>query len=55
MSVSMGDRKSVRAGEAAGPGIEMKDGTWHIRDAECVREVLQPILFADGEEHRQQR
>ncbi len=77
MSVSMGDRKSVRAGEAAAPGIELKDGTWCVRDAELVREVLrvkdgttqagfssesvsmsrmrQPILFADGEEHRKQR
>ncbi len=77
MTVSMGDRKSVPAGEATGPGIELKNGTWHIRDAEAVREVLrakdgttqagftsesvnttrlrQPILFADGEEHRKQR
>ncbi len=77
MSVSTGDRKSVRPNEAAGPGLECKDGTWHVRDAAFVREILrasdgttqagfssesanmsrlrQPILFADGEEHRQQR
>ncbi len=77
MTVSTGDRKSVRAGEAAGPGLELRDGVWHVRDARFVREVLrandattqagftsesvnmprlrQPILFADGEEHRKQR
>ena len=77
MSVSTGDRKSVRVGEASAPGLENRDGTWHVRDAEMVRQVLrakdsttqagftsesvnmsrmrQPILFADGEEHRKQR
>ncbi|MDO5736554.1 MAG: cytochrome P450 [Propionibacteriaceae bacterium] len=77
MTVSMTDRKSVRPGEAAGPGLERIGGTWHVRDAALVRQVLrakdgttqagftsesvsnahlrQPILFADGEEHRQQR
>lgn len=77
MSVSTGERKSVRVGEAAEPGIEHRNGTWHVRDAEMVRQVLrgkdsttqagftsesvnmsrmrQPILFADGEEHRKQR
>ncbi|MEO7588336.1 MAG: cytochrome P450 [Arachnia sp.] len=77
MTVSTCDRKSVRAGEGPGPGIESVDGIWHVRDAALVREVLrskdgttqagftsesvstarlrQPILFADGEEHRKQR
>lgn len=76
MTVS-NQRKSVRAGEPTGPGLELARGTWHVRDAAHVREVLraadattqagftsesvgmgrlrQPILFADGEEHRKQR
>ncbi len=77
MTVSTGDRKSVKSGEAAAPGLELRGGTWHVRNAELVRQVLrakdgttqagftsesvntsrlrQPILFADGEEHRKQR
>lgn len=77
MSVSTNDRKSVRTGESMAPGLEFARGTWHVRDAQHVREVLraadgttqagftsesvgmgrlrQPILFADGEEHRKQR
>ena len=77
MTVSTGDRKSVKTGEAAAPGLELRDGVWHVRNAELVRQVLrakdgttqagftsesvktsrlrQPILFADGEEHRKQR
>lgn len=77
MTVSTGDRKSVKTGEAAAPGLELREGVWHVRNAELVRQVLrakdgttqagftsesvktsrlrQPILFADGEEHRKQR
>jgi len=77
MTVSTGDRKSVKSGEAAAPGLEFREGAWHVRNAELVRQVLrakdgttqagftsesvntsrlrQPILFADGEEHRKQR
>ncbi|RMB60054.1 cytochrome P450 [Tessaracoccus antarcticus] len=77
MTVSACSRKSVHPGEAPGPDLEEVDGTWHVRDAAMVREVLrskdgttqagftsesvstsrlrQPILFADGEEHRTQR
>lgn len=71
------DRKSTRAGESTGPGLERVGDIWHVRDAALVRQVLrakdsttqagfsaesvtstqlrQPILFADGDQHRQQR
>ena len=73
----MDERKSVRPGECTARGLEKTAGTWHVRDAELVRQILrekdgttqagftsesvnmarlrQPILFADGEEHRKQR
>lgn len=77
MSVSASERKSIKQGEATGPGLERVGQTWHVREAALVRQVLrakdgttqagfssesvsterlrQPILFADGETHRQQR
>lgn len=77
MTVSQGERKSTRATETDGPGLEREGQTWRVRDAALVRQVLrhkdattqagfsaesvssarirQPILFADGDEHRRQR
>ena len=78
MTTTVNRRKSARPGEADRPRIEQRDGAWHIRSTEAVRQVLrdrgatkqagfnsesipdgamkqQPILFMDGEEHRQQR
>lgn len=72
-----GTRKTSRPGEALTPGIEERDGVWHIRSLPLVRQVLRdsgsvcqagfnaeaiettgmrkPVLYQDGEAHRQMR